>query len=572
MAAFDSESTPDVSPGDHSPVAPLPPVPLPPVPAGAAQESTPARKSGEPKRPAVPQPPKLDKAVAAPNRWSQAVATGPGAGAADDSSKSKKKSSKEPPKVVGKAGDAEHPDLTKVATRNAPPWLVSSLVHMVLIILLGLWLMPVDLPKMISLQLLGPEHDQIGEQLVDDSALGGDEQTTETPIITPDDLPAVDDPFAAPPKLDLVPEGTSGVSTVEAPAIGLALAGREEGSKKILLGKYGGTGATEGAVAAGLAWLVKQQRADGSWSLRGPYSDGSQFENTAAATAMALLAFQGAGNTHEKGKYKGAVEKGANYLLKLEDEQGNFFHSGPLHSGLYSQAQCTIAICELYAMSQDSRLRDAAERAVRYCCDAQDKRLGGWRYMPAEDSDTSVTGWFVMALQSAKMAKLEVPSITIDNINRFLDSVALEEGSRYSYIIGAESKRSMTAEGLLCRQWLGWTQSDERISRGADYLVAQENLPDWANRDVYYWYYATQMLHHLEGPRWDTWNGVIRELLPSRQESRGPEAGSWHPTGARADQWGFHGGRLYVTCLSIYILEVYYRHLPIYRGGAVLGR
>ena len=34
-----------------------------------------------------------------------------------------------------------------------------------------------------------------------------------------------------------------------------------------------------------------------------------------------------------------------------------------------------------------------------------------------------------------------------------------------------------------------------------------------------------------------------------------------------ADQWGQHGGRLYTTCLSIYMLEVYYRHLPIYNYG-----
>ena len=42
----------------------------------------------------------------------------------------------------------------------------------------------------------------------------------------------------------------------------------------------------------------------------------------------------------------------------------------------------------------------------------------------------------------------------------------------------------------------------------------------------------------------------------------GKEAGSWAPD--MADSFEVHGGRLYVTCLSIYMLEVYYRHLPIY--------
>ena len=45
-------------------------------------------------------------------------------------------------------------------------------------------------------------------------------------------------------------------------------------------------------------------------------------------------------------------------------------------------------------------------------------------------------------------------------------------------------------------------------------------------------------------------------------ENGKPEGGSWSPD--NQDQFEPHGGRLYVTCLSIYMLEVYYRHLPIY--------
>ena len=76
----------------------------------------------------------------------------------------------------------------------------------------------------------------------------------------------------------------------------------------MLLGKYGGTSQTEAGVENGLAWLAKQQRADGTWSLTGPYSDGSRTgENSVAATAMALLAFQGHGDTHRDGQYAKVV-------------------------------------------------------------------------------------------------------------------------------------------------------------------------------------------------------------------------------------------------------------------------
>jgi hypothetical protein len=223
----------------------------------------------------------------------------------------------------------------------------------------------------------------------------------------------------------------------------------------------------------------------------------------------------------------------------------------------------------LYAMTKDPALKDPAQRAIQFCVDSQDKGLGGWRYHARMDSDTSVTGWIVMALQSALMGGLAVPAETFQLINQYLDQAQTENGARYGYQPGIPPNEAMTAEGLLCRQYLGWKHDDERLGRGADFLVQPQNLPNWGNRNVYYWYYATQVLHHLEGDRWETWNNVMKELLPSKQEKRGPEAGSWSPNGGPGnfDEWGAKGGgRLFVTCLSIYILEVYYRHMPLYSG------
>ena len=97
----------------------------------------------------------------------------------------------------------------------------------------------------------------------------------------------------------------------------------------------------------------------------------------------------------------------------------------------------------------------------------------------------------------------------------------------------------LTAEGLLCRQYLGWPHDDPRLNAGVDYLVA--NLPAWDRRNVYYWYYATQVLHHMEGKPWRAWNDEMKVLLPTHQEKRGRERGSWDPKG---DRWGDAGGRL----------------------------
>jgi len=177
----------------------------------------------------------------------------------------------------------------------------------------------------------------------------------------------------------------------------------------------------------------------------------------------------------------------------------------------------------------------------------------------------SVTGWVIMGLQSGRMAGLEVPSEALNLTERFLDRIAMEGGSRYPYQEGRSPTTTMTAEALLCRQYLGWPRDDKRLMDGAKWITQDEHLISFnRNRNVYYWYYATQVCHHLEGEYWKMWNSVMRQALPEQQGKAGKEAGSWEPDRPSQDEWAPHGGRLYVTCLSIYMLEVYYRHMPLY--------
>ena len=455
----------------------------------------------------------------------------------------------------------------------APPWLVSAIVHAVILIILALIFLPALGRRQIELEAIYAE--KLGEQLEFDTLfIGKSEDVPQELIITPENLPLVEDPFAAPPEMPVTSlEGFQTTSDEPAKLIGVALSGREEGMKKALLAAYGGTATTEEAVLRGLQWLARQQRKDGSWSLCGPYSDGvrEDWENEVAATAMALIAFQGAGNTHRRGQFRTQVERGWKWLLEQQDSEGNFFQGGPFNHRFYTNGLCGIAICELYGMTKDESFREPAERLIQYLLRSQSPE-GGWRYSPQADSDLSVTGWIVMALQSARMAGLEVPQDTFRKIERFLDRVSHSGGSRYSYQRGDEPNLAMTAEGLLCRQYLGWRRNDPRLVEGVAFLTQPENLIDYDNPNVYYWYYATQVCHHMEGDAWRKWNERMRQVVPAHQEKSGREAGSWHPLKPRPDAWADHGGRLYVTCLCIYMLEVYYRHLPLYTNVfAVLG-
>ena len=315
--------------------------------------------------------------------------------------------------------DEDENDDLKEILKHAPAWLVSTVFHMLLLIVLGLLAVTTN-TKPADLLVEAGYTDPVGTQLEDASVLEGDATRLENPhdeqVITPKDLAPVDDPLAAPLdigdlKIGPGSEPILGPQKIEGAPIGLALKGRQIGSKNVLLGKYGGSAKTEAAVEAGLAWLARQQRPEGYWSLAGPYKDGAESgENVVAATAMALLAFQGHGDTHRDGMYAKNVARGWSALLKLQRKDGLF--SGPMGSVnelLYAHAQATIAVCELYGMTQDSAFRGPAERAIAYAVEVQDKKYGGWRYKPREDSDTSVTGWFVMALQSARMARAQSP-------------------------------------------------------------------------------------------------------------------------------------------------------------------
>ncbi len=339
------------------------------------------------------------------------------------------------------------------------------------------------------------------------------------------------------------------------------LAGRSGSLKGALLAKFGGSRETEDSVESGLRWLAQQQKSTGGWSLRGPYRDGGVSENTTAATAMALNAFLGAGYTHREGKYKDVVGLGLKYLIRRQQTNGFFADREPSRQQMYAQALATIAVTEAYGMTGDSSLRAPAERALSFAAWSQSP-LKGWRYTPREDSDLSVTGWFVMALQTGRMAGLEVDEQKLQAVSKFLDTVAHEQNTRYAYTEIEPPSLSMTAEGLLCRIYLGWPRSHPALVRAvADDLVPTRPSIDDREFSVYYWYYATQVLHHFGGRPWQQWNDAMKATIPALQEKDGPEAGSWDPN---RDMFGASGGRLYTTCFHIYCLEVYYRHLAIY--------
>ena len=284
-------------------------------------------------------------------------------------------------------------------------------------------------------------------------------------------------------------------------------------------------------------------------------------------TGLTLLAFLASGHTHRDGEHREQVRRGVDFLLSIQAADGNLGGQGTLYEKMYCHAMATFALSECCAMSQDDRLRTPVQRAIDYTLRCQQPGGGGWRYQPREQGDMSQLGWQFMALKSAELAGIPIPTETRLGMLRFIGSVTSgKHAGLASYRPGHRTTRTMTAEALVCRQFLGLSRTSPACDEAGDFLLAE--LPGQGEPNFYYWYYGTLAMYQLQGDRWKQWNEALQNTLVGSQRSEGSLAGSWDPDPV----WGTCGGRAYSTALGTLCLEVYYRYLPFHIEAASLGR
>jgi hypothetical protein len=377
--------------------------------------------------------------------------------------------------------------------------------------------------------------------------------------------------------------------------LGNQFKGRSGTTRQKMVTEGGGNKRSEAAVAQGLQWLALHQSSEGNWSLhefnkhhreKGRSGDsarpcncevGTVTRNDVAATGFGLLPFLGAGITHKPSKtftkdYTKTVDGGLNYLMRKQGRDGSYSQD------MYAHGIATIAMCEAYGLTSDPKLKMSAQRALNFIASAQDPAGGGWRYSPKQAGDMSVTGWQLMALKSGQMAGLSVNRNILRLSERFLDSCETSNKGGYAYVPdnGQGESITMTAVGLLCRQYSGVNQRNPGLLSGVQRLKANHPAKDGVSNNIYYLYYATQVMHHMQGESWSFWNlgadgsgkGGIRDTLISKQDTgatprHSHQIGSWG---------GSQGGRIMATSLTLLCLEVYYRHLPLYRRDEVINK
>ncbi len=337
---------------------------------------------------------------------------------------------------------------------------------------------------------------------------------------------------------------------------------RTGGGRKRAVGRFGGSKATESAVDAALRWLARHQEPDGHWdtSKHGPVHDGHP---DAGMTGQALLAFLGAGHTERAGKFKTNVRSATKWIMDQQQANGSLHIKQRPWYWAYGHAICGLALAEGYGMARNPKVGEAAQKAVDYSVNEHQSEYSGWRYSPKSPADTSVSGWFIMQLKSAKVAGLKVEGKGFAGAAAWLDKVEDKgvykgySGGRFSYQEGREIGQIMVAAGMLGRLFMG-TKPDE-LKGGGEQLLGR--CPKWTSSNFYYWYYGTLVMFQMGGEYWKAWNPAMKDALLQNQRRGGDEDGSWDPGDQERSA---HKNRVMSTALGALCLEVYYRYLPVH--------
>lgn len=306
------------------------------------------------------------------------------------------------------------------------------------------------------------------------------------------------------------------------------------------------------AVDNALAHLQRIQKPDGSF-------DG-QYGDTTGVPALVGMAFLSKGHTPTEGPYAGALNRCIDFILANQRADGVFEKGNGGNGPMYAHNISTLFLSEASGMvdpGRQQKIAAALPKALEIILRAQavnkdDRNKGGWRYHPgAKDSDTSCSGWALMALRSAKLNGAAIPDNAITDAVAYLVRHQHEKDGCFGYTGDQDHALSLTGMGLLCLELCGDHGSD-RTKRAADWVLRNfRELP--GNQFEFYGnYYNAQGMFQIGGRHWQEYaHWMYATYLPKQSSD-----GSWECREA---------GRTYGTAMMVLAFTVPWRQLPIYQ-------
>ncbi len=306
------------------------------------------------------------------------------------------------------------------------------------------------------------------------------------------------------------------------------------------------------AVENALAYLQRMQLPDGSF--QGAYGD------SAGVPALVGMAILSKGHLPTEGPYTVTLNRSIDFILASQKPDGVFEKGGAGNGPMYAHNIATLFLSEASGMvdpDRQARISAALPKALGLILRAQsvakdENSRGGWRYHPgARDSDTSCSGWALMALRSAKLNGAAIPDEAIRAAVEYLHRHQQEKDGCFGYMGRDDHAQTLTGMGLLCLELCG-EHGSERTKLAADWVLRHfRELPN-QQFEFYGNYYNAQAMFQIGGRHWQEYaNWMYATYLPKQAAD-----GSWESREA---------GRTYGTAMMVLAFTVPWRQLPIYQ-------
>ncbi len=313
----------------------------------------------------------------------------------------------------------------------------------------------------------------------------------------------------------------------------------------------------DASIRRALSWLASEQQASGAWTT-------SDFGDSTATTALAIMSFLAGGHVPEEGPYGQHLTRGVGWLLSQQLDNGLLVGKERSHGPMYSHGIATLMLAEIYGMvdpTQSERCREVLQRAIKLIIDAQNhpksaEHDGGWRYQPTSgDADLSVTAWQLLALRAAKDIGCDVPAENIDRAIAYIRRLHVKHDGGFGYMVGHGSSVTRSGTGIVALEVCGEHRTQETLA--AANLILSRPLTKGEQYFYYGAYYCTVGMFKVGGEEWrQSRESLYRTILDLQHPS-----GDWNPEDGTERQ----AGKVYSTSLAVLALAIEYGYLPIYQ-------
>ncbi len=306
------------------------------------------------------------------------------------------------------------------------------------------------------------------------------------------------------------------------------------------------------AIDRALQYLARVQRSDGTFP--------ENYGDSTGIPALVGMTFLSRGHLPTEGPYAEALNRCIDFVLNNQKDNG-LYEKGHAGSGpMYAHNISTLFLSEVSGMvdpARQEKIEQTLPKALKVILEAQavkkdQNHQGGWRYHPgSNDSDTSCSGWALMALRSAKLNGAAVPDQAIEDAVGYLKRRQDNERGCFGYTGTTDHAKSLTGMGLLCLELCGLHGSPE-TEKAADYIMKTfRDLPG-DQFEFYGNYYNAQGMFQIGGRYWAEYAAWMYDTYLGKQD----DDGSWNSREA---------GRIYGTAMMTLAFTVPYRQLPIYQ-------